>query len=84
MSTFDFIEDMKAGISKPKKKVWRVPIHANELIECGWQAGMSANDAWDKVLKPMIIAKGLPEGFTLERTPCKMSPTPTGIMLEFE
>lgn len=66
-----------------KHRVWRVPIHGHELIAAGWQPNMDANTAWDTIIKPMLIKKGLPEGFGLERTPCRMSPTETGVMLEF-
>ena len=64
-------------------KVWRVPVHAEELIAHGWKEGIDANEAWDTIIKPILLKKGLPEGFTLERTPCRMSPTKTGVMLEF-
>lgn len=72
------------AVTVPPRKIWRVPIHGKELMAAGWKAGISADDAWEKIIKPILIKKGLPEGFTLDRTPVRMSPHGrAGVMLEF-
>ena len=67
----------------PTRKVWRVPIDAKELIAAGFDPRKIDVDWWETVIKPLMLAKGLPEGFTLERTPARISTTRTGLMLEF-
>lgn len=74
-----------AGL-RPKRKVWRVAISPKELVQLGFE---TAQDPWEQCIKPLLIAKGLPEGFTLDRTPAKWT-TETDddgaetIILEFE
>ena len=68
----------------PKKKVWRVPIHGRELMAAGWKIDMGADEGW-ALMQAIMIRKGLPAGFTLDRTPVKISPHgKTGLMLEFD
>ena len=67
-------------------KVWRVPLLTKELMACGFDPAKGADWNWESVMKPMLVKKGLPHGFTLDRTPARMSPMPKGkgIMLEFQ
>lgn len=74
-------------IPPPQRKVWRVNLYAQELIDAGFFPDMI--NPWDAVFKPLLIAKGLPEGFTLDRTPARISPMMKdgemiGLTLEFE
>lgn len=64
-------------------KVWRVEILGDELRACGFENSVNP---WELVLKPLLIAKGLPEGFTLDRTPARITPDEENdkIILEFE
>ncbi len=71
----------KIPFIQPKRKVWRVKIHAEELTACGFFPGCL--NGWE-IIKKILVTKGLPEGYTLERTPFKMSPTKTGLILEFD
>jgi hypothetical protein len=75
------------GPAEALPKVWRVRLFAQELIDCGFFPEMI--DPWNKVLKPLLLAKGLPEGFTLDRTPVRIKPFDEsehgpGLELEFE
>ena len=72
-------------------KVWRVRIFATELTACGFdpqKAGTIGYDPWP-IMQKVLLAKGLPEGFTLDRTPVRIKPFEKsehgpGIELEFE
>lgn len=68
-------------------KVWRVRLFAKELVDAGFFPEMI--EPWSTVFKPLLLAKGVPEGFTLERTPARIkafdeSEHGPGIELEFE
>ena len=68
-------------------RVWRVRIFEAELIACGFE---KAKRPWEDCLKPLLLAKGLPEGFTLTGTPTRIEAQEGGppdgnvIILEFE
>lgn len=73
-------------------KVWRVRLFAKEMMDCGFDPSKSdliGYDPWNQVMKPLLLAKGVPEGFTLDRTPVRIKPFEEsehgpGIELEFE
>jgi hypothetical protein len=62
-------------------RVWRVKILEQELLSCGLE---NAKDPWEEVLKPLLIQKGLPEGYTLQGTPARIETEGNDIVLEFE
>lgn len=64
------------------QKIWRVRLFAQELIDCGFFPEMI--DPWNKVFKPLLKAKGLPDAYLEDRTPCGMSATDDCITLEFD
>lgn len=68
-------------LEAPKRKVWRVNLYAKELMDCGFFPEMI--DPWNQVFKPLLIQKGLPEGFTLERTPVAITPFERNPDIEF-
>lgn len=75
---------MQPSADAPNKKIWRVPIHGRELMAAGWKADMDPEDGW-QMLQDIMVRKGLPAGFTLDRTPVRISPHgKAGLMLEFD
>ncbi len=75
------------SIDPPRRKVWRVRLYAKEIVDCGFTPELI--DPWNLIFKPLLKAKGLPEGFTLDRTPVNIeafdeSEHGPGIELEFE
>lgn len=72
-------------------RVWRLRLFAKELVACGFdpeKAGTIGYDAWP-IIQKVLLAKGLPEGFTLDRTPVRIRPFEDsvhgpGLELEFE
>lgn len=79
------------GPAQALPKVWRVRLFAQELLDCGFdpsKAEMIGYDPWP-IFKKILLAKGLPEGFTLDRTPVRIAPFEDdthgpGLTLEFE
>lgn len=79
------------GPAQVLPKRWRVRLFAQELLDCGFdpaKAEMIGYDPWP-IFKKLMLTKGLPEGFTLDRTPVRITPFDEsehgpGITLEFE
>lgn len=72
--------------SEAGRKIWRLRLFAKELVAAGFFPEML--DPWP-LMKKLLLAKGLPEGFTLDRTPVRIRPFEQsehgpGIELEFE
>lgn len=73
-------------------KVWRLRLFAQELLDCGFdpekEGVVVGYSSWE-IMKKVLIAKGLPDGFTLDRTPVRIKPFDEsehgpGLELEFE
>ncbi len=62
-------------------KIYRARIQAKELLDCGFDPEQP--DAWD-VICGILKAKGLPAWCYADRTPVRISPTKTGMTLEFQ
>lgn len=80
------------GPAEALPKVWRVRLFAKELVDCGFDPAKEGvivgYSSWD-IMKKVLLAKGLPEGFTLDRTPVRITPFEDpqhgpGLTLEFE
>lgn len=69
---------------KRLKRVWRARILAEELQRCGFDA--TGTDEWNRVLVPLLKAKGIPDKFLREGVDVKvLDETEDGsFTLEFE
>ena len=64
-----------------QRRIWRVKVHAKELLDCGFYPEMIA--PWE-CLKKILHAKKLPDWCMSERTPARIEMAEDGILLEFD
>lgn len=68
---------------EPQRKVWRVTLHAKELMDCGFDP--YAEDGGWSVILGILKAKQLPDWCVADRTPCRVDVSnPEKIVLEFD
>lgn len=73
-----------AAQAKILKRVHRVTVHAEELMSCGFDP--TKPDEFARILRPLMLAKGVPERFLHEGVDCRiMDSSEDGkFTLEFE
>lgn len=79
----DTLVNMKAQ-GKKLTRVWRCRVFAKELMECGFDPDKP--DEFMRILRPLLIAKGIPRRFLREGIDCKVQESEDGesFTLEFE
>ena len=81
----DTITNLKAQ-GKTLRKVWRCRVFATELVDCGFKAEALDDGEWMRILRPLLLAKGIPAMYLRPGTDVGIAEANDGksFTLEFE